>query len=285
MNPTVKSNLAFALLLFSGAFILLQMGLLVAHQALNEQPQWNLLQFCLSGLQEHTVGHDITKMLFNALFVYTVLRIVLRITNQIRMSRKWNRIFQAKENKKLTKQLNYKYRGWKTRLIVVDDRAFIAVTMGIFRPKIIVSSGLLSMFSEREAKAILLHEWHHCRNYDPLKLFLTTVIMDGMGYVPIIRATVNYYKTWSELLADRFAIKQMGSVYDLANVFLRLSDRGKVRIDAVGAYFADHAINYRIMQVLEPEKPIHVPFLHLRPVLTSVFIFVFISSVVLGGCS
>ncbi|MEF3310892.1 M56 family metallopeptidase [Paenibacillus sp. GYB004] len=285
MKPTVKSHLVFTLLLFFSTFMLLEMGLFIAHQLLNVQLKWNLFQYCLSGLNEQTVGHDITKIMFNVLIMYTLARIFFRIAKQIYMSCKWNRIFHAKENTKLTKILNSKYRNWNTRFLVVQDDSFIALTIGMLRPKIIVSSGLLGMFSEQETKSILLHEWHHYRNYDPLKIFITTVISDGMGYIPIIRASVRYYKTWSELLADRFVIKKMDSVYDLANVLLRLSNLNKVRNYATGVYFANSTINYRIQQVLEPEKSIHVPFLQTKPVLLSLFVIFVLSSIVMGGCA
>lgn len=286
MNPTLKPKLAFALLLVLSGFIAVQMVLFAADQIFPmELPNWNLFQYCLSAINGHAAGYSITKLLLYAMIGYTAGRIAMRLVIHFHLSRKWSRDFRSARHVPLTRRLNYTYKDWSTRIVVIRDDAFIAMTMGLIRPTIIISSGLLKMFSERETEAILLHELHHCRTYDPLKLFIVTLILDGMGYVPIIRALVRYYKTWSELAADRFAMEQMGSVYELGNVLLRLSQGTRVRNRPVGAYFADSAINYRIMQVLEPDRPVRVPFWRLQPVVSSLIIMIFIGSLVMGGCT
>ncbi len=176
-------------------------------------------------------------------------------------------------------------KKWGTEFIVVNDEKFIALTIGFFQPRIIVSTGVLSMFSNHEVEAILLHEWYHCRNRDPLKMFLLALILDGLGYIPTMKAMVRDFKTWKELLADRFAIKQMGTEYYLGNVLLKLSKVGKMQHSTAVAYFAENAINYRIMQVLEPKQRIHVPMSDFKPLLLTLSLIFIMSSIILGGCS
>lgn len=284
MKPMMKSKLSFALMLLVSSLVLLQMGLFIAHQVWDVQLQWNVFQYCLTVLKETSLGHNMIKILFNLLIMYTISRMVWRVLKQGIQSWKWNRIFLSRKHSKLTKQLNHKYRKWNTNIHVVEDDAFVALTMGALRPRIIVSSGLFKMFTEKEAEAILLHERYHYDHKDPLKAFLFAVIVDGLGYIPIIKAAAHYYKTWKELLADRFVVKQMGSEYYLGNVLLRLTQWGNLDRPVAGVYFADAAINYRILQVLDPEKPVHVPFLHLKPFLLSVSILLIMLSIVIGGC-
>jgi hypothetical protein len=285
MNPAVKSKLVFSLMILFSILIMLQMGLYAAHQMWNFQLKWNLFQYCLSIMEKTSASHNIVMIGFNLLIFYTISRMIWRVMKQIYFSRKWASKFLTMNHKKQTEQLNTKYREWGTEFLVVENDGFIALTMGIFRPKIIVSTGLLHLFSDRETKAILLHEWHHSRNYDPLKVFISSLIVDGMGYIPIIKAAAHYYKTWKELLADQFAIREMGSVYDLGQVLLKLSNMAKTSRVGVGVYFADVAINYRIMQVLEPEKSIRVPFFQFPSVMFSLFVLFIMSSVVIGGCA
>ncbi len=285
MKPMMNSKLSFALMMLVSSVVLLQMGLFIAHQVWDVQFQWNVFQYCLSVLQEASLGHNIVKILFNLLIVYTISRMLWRVLNQWFQLWKWNRIFLSKKHDKLTKQVNHQYREWKSDILVVEDDAFVALTMGALRPQIIISSGLLNMFPAKEAEAILLHEHYHYIHKDPLKAFLFAVITDGLGYIPIIKAAAGYYKTWKELLADRFVVKQMRSEFYLGNVLLRLTHWVNLNKPVVGVYFADAAINYRILQILEPEKPLHIPFFHLKTVMVSVSMLLVMLSVVIGGCT
>ncbi|MGG1599099.1 M56 family metallopeptidase [Paenibacillus naphthalenovorans] len=285
MNPVFRINFIFGSLLLVGVMILVQMGLYIAHQLWDVRLPWNFFQYCISALKEETVAHNVIKFLINVIILYTFGKMIWRLYKQLRLTQKWLRVFHSKKHTKLTKQLNDKYKKWGTEFIVVNDEKFIALTIGFFQPRIIVSTGVLSMFSNHEVEAILLHEWYHCRNRDPLKMFLLALILDGLGYIPTMKAMVRDFKTWKELLADRFAIKQMGTEYYLGNVLLKLSEVGKMQHSTAVAYFAENAINYRIMQVLEPKQRIHVPMSDFKPLLLTLSLIFIMSSIILGGCS
>lgn len=285
MNPVFRINLIFGSLLLVGAMILVQMGLYIAHQLWDVRLPGNFIQYCISALKEETVAHNVIKFLINVIILYTIGRMIWRLYKQLYLTKKWLKVFHSKKHTKLTKQLNNKYQKWGTEFIVVKDEKFIALTIGFFRPRIIVSTGVISMFSNHEVEAILLHEWYHCRNRDPLKMFLLALILDGLGYIPTMKAMVRDFKTWKELLADRFAIKQMGTEYYLGNVLLKLSKVGKMQHSTAVAYFAENAINYRIMQVLEPKQRIHVPMSDFKPLLLTLSLIFIMSSIILGGCS
>lgn len=285
MNPVIRINLIFGSLLLVAILILAQMGLYIAHQLWDVRLPGNFLQYCISALKEETIAHNVMKFSINLVILYTFGRMIWRLCKQIYLTSKWLSVFQSKKHVKLTKQLNYKYRQWRTDFIVVKDEKFIALTIGFIRPRIIVSTGVISMFSNHEVEAILLHEKYHCRNRDPLKMFLLALILDGLGYIPTMKAMVRDFKTWKELLADRFAIKQMGTEYYLGNVLLKLSNVGKMQHSTAVAYFAENAINYRIMQILEPKQRIRVPMSDFKPLLLTLSLIFIMSSIILGGCS
>lgn len=285
MNSSARSTFSFSLMLLFGSLILLQMAMFIVHQIWNVQWTWNIFQYCLTAIGEASVGHIIVKLLFNLLIVYTISRMTWRLLNQIYLSWKWDRHFQSQINVKMTRRLNRKYRAWKTRILVIEDEAFVAISMGMFRRRIIVSTGIFNIFSKPEIEAILLHERYHCDQFDPMKALLSAVVVDGIGYVPIIKAAAHYYKTYKELLADRFAIKHMGTEYYVGAVLFRLSAINRVHRLPVGVAFADVAINYRIMQVLDSQKPIHVPFLQIKPFMFSLAIVLIMMNIVAGGCS
>lgn len=266
MSPVVKMRLIYALMIFFASVVLMQMGFILIHQIRNFEVQGMLL----------------SHILFDLVIAYTFVRMMWRIVNQWYLSSKWLKIFRSRAHHKLTKQLNDKYRRWKTELIVVEDDAFLALTIGMLRPKIVVSTGVFTRFNEDEVKAILLHEWYHCRNRDNIQMFISTLLTDAFGYLPIIKPSVRFYKTMKELLADRFAIMQMGTELHLGNVLLKLVKSGHINRRKAAIHFTETAIDYRIMQILEPEKVVKVPIALIRPLLLSCVFLLLIS---IGGSS
>jgi Zn-dependent protease with chaperone function len=285
MKPIIKSKLAFAAIVVMGIFILMQMGLYLVHEIWNVDFQWNLFQYCLTAIKETTWSHSGVKILFNLLIIYTAYNILFMLVKQSYQMYKWIRIFNNKKHEKLTKRLNDKYRNWNTEILVVKDNAFIALAIGLINPRIVISTKVLEIFEEEEVKAILLHERFHCMNFDPLKVFITSLISAGMHYVPVIKSLVNYYKTWIELIADHYAVNEMRSSYTLGKVLLRLTQITKIQHIQFGVSFSDVAINYRIMQVIEPEKKIRVPVIYLKSVMISFLLLMIMLGTVLGGCS
>ncbi len=266
MSSVVKMRLVYALMVFFVLSITMQMGLFLTNQ---------IRDFSLQGIR-------ISGILIDLVIGYTLVRILWRITRQWYLTRKGIKLFRSRAHHKLTKQFNDKYRSWKTELIVVEDDAFIALTIGMLRPKIVVSTGVLKLFNDMEVNAVLLHEWYHCRKRDNIKMFLSTLFADAFGYLPIIQPSVRFYKTMKELLADRFVIKQMGTELHLGNVLLKLVQLGQIKRREAAVHFTETAIDYRIMQILEPEKAVKVPIALFRPLLLSCVFLLLIS---IGGSS
>ena len=285
MYELYKPRLIVFLVLLSLFVMFLQMGFFIAHEIWSIETKWNVFQYCLSLIDENTYGHIAVKILFYLVILYTAARIIWRIFKQLYLSSIWSYTFHKKKNSKLTKKLNYKYRHWNVKFIVITEEAFVALTMGLFRPKVVVSSGVLKSFSASEIQVILQHERYHYIQHDPFKIFLSTLMSDGLGYIPIFKNFLHYYKTCKELMADRFVMKKMGTEYDLGKVLLKVSQMRTISAPLIGVHFADIAMNYRIIQFLQPEKPVSVPFLQAKPFVMSVFLLMIMSIIAMGGCS
>ncbi|MBW5448833.1 M48 family metalloprotease [Cohnella sp. CFH 77786] len=266
MNPPVKLRLIYALTVAFAVLAIWKMAALAVHQSGN--------------------GSDrvvtVTYAVFDVMIGCTLCRAVWRLLAQFYLSRKWLKRYRLGKHAKLTKRLHSAYRSWGTEMIVVRDDAFVALTLGMLRPKIVISTAVLRMFSKDEVKAILLHEWYHCRNRDNAKLFLLTLLSDAFVYCPIVRSVLTYYRTWNELLADRFAIRRMGTELHLGSVLLKLSKCSNLRHVAAAVHFTDTTMHYRIQQVLEPDKPVNVRIDWLRPLLLSCSLLLLLA---LGGDS
>ncbi|MFD0717060.1 M56 family metallopeptidase [Paenibacillus sp. GCM10027626] len=266
MNPPVKLKWIYALMVVFIILIGVQMSMYIVSLTRDD------------GLQSAIVNYSIVSIVIG----YTLIRMIWRILTQTYLSWKWHKHFRSSQHVKLTKRLAYKYRSLRTDILVVRDEAFVALTIGIRRPTIVVSSAVLDIFSDDEVRAIVLHEWHHCRNRDNVKLLLMRLLTEGFGYFPIMSPIFRYYQTWMELLADRFAIRHMRTELPLASVLLKLSKLRPSRQHEAAVHFATTTMHYRIAQVLEPNKTVKVKVALLRPLLISLSLLLLL---MLGGDS
>lgn len=253
MNPALKLRSAYALMIVFVAVVVVYMAMFIAYQARH-------------GALHGPIVHYAIIDLFMG---YTLGMLIWRSFRQWRLSRQWLQQFEANKHAKLTKCLNYKYRSLGTEIVVVRDNRFVALAIGLLRPKIVISTMVLAMFNDKEVKAILLHESYHCRNRDGQKLFLSALLLDAFRYLPIVKPIFRYYQTWQELFADRFAMRQMGTERHLGSVLLKLAQHRKLMQGETAVHFASTALQYRIMQVLEPERSVNVPLALLMPFLRS----------------
>jgi beta-lactamase regulating signal transducer with metallopeptidase domain len=106
--------------------------------------------------------------------------------------------------------------------VVATADAF-AVTCGLVRPKILVSTGLIEALDGAELAAVLVHEQHHLRQRDPLRL-LTGRLLAGYGwFLPLLRWWARRLAVHRELAADRAATSCAG-VAAVAGALLKLAE-------------------------------------------------------------
>lgn len=283
MNQENSSRYILALVPLLGGLVLFPMGLQLIHQWSDINFNTNLISLFTEVVKDVLINHTFLELIFNVIISFTVVKIIWRIIKQVYLHRKWNLFFQGKKHIVLSNQLNKKYRSWNTRFLVVRDSSFFALSMGLFHPRIVISTGLLNAVRGKEREAIFFHEKYHCEQYDPLKMVLVTLAMDGMSYIPAIKGAVSYYKIWKELLADRFAIKQMNSVLELGNALLKMISSGQDQRQSIGVHFTGTAMEYRIQQIIEPNQLIIVPSITCKSLLISIFVLMLMMFIVISG--
>jgi Zn-dependent protease with chaperone function len=94
-------------------------------------------------------------------------------------------------------------------LMLVTDVP-LAFSFGLLQPRICISTGLAAILSDKELKAVLLHEDHHCRHYDPLRRLLADVLAATLFFLPISAELRELFLTATELEADRHAVRLVG---------------------------------------------------------------------------
>lgn len=112
------------------------------------------------------------------------------------------------------------------RVVPTDDDAPAAFTVGVLRPRVIVSRELLRLTSERELVAILTHEAYHVRRHDPARRLVVTVLCLALHRLPVAVELRDRFMAATELEADRRAIERSGR-RPVAAALYRLLSSGK----------------------------------------------------------
>ena len=106
-------------------------------------------------------------------------------------------------------------------IVVVDTKVPLAFCFGFWSPRICLSTGLVSLLSPRELRAVLRHEAYHRRRRDPLRLLLIEAVSRIGVVLPIAREWGRLAVVDMELAADREAVAYEG-VSALAGALYRL---------------------------------------------------------------
>lgn len=89
-----------------------------------------------------------------------------------------------------------------SRLTIVEhDRAF-AMTTGVLRPDVVLSSAALRVLSCAELQAVLEHEAHHVQEREPLRRLLLSLALLWVPFRRIRHSLRDTYVTASEVEAD-----------------------------------------------------------------------------------
>jgi Zn-dependent protease with chaperone function len=138
------------------------------------------------------------------------------------------------------------------RLDVVDSAEATAFCYGLLRPRILVTTGLISKLTLSEVKAVLRHERHHLQRRDPLRAVLWT-ILDHMCWW--MEQGSEHAQLARELAADR-AVIAAGGRQPLASALLKLLTHTRSQEYHRLAVSGISVTEARIEQLLHPERAV-----------------------------
>lgn len=113
------------------------------------------------------------------------------------------------------------------RIRVLSTERAEAFTVGSWRPRICLTTGLMERLSEDELAAVLLHEAAHLRARDPLRLALGRFLADALWFVPLARTLRETFARMAELGADQAAMAAGGEAVELASAIVKTA-QGRV---------------------------------------------------------
>ena len=128
-------------------------------------------------------------------------------------------------SRRFTRGLAARHPGRLKGALLLDDEHPLAFCAGLFRPQVYITKGAVAILDEQALEAVLMHERHHARRRDPLRLAASRVLGHAIFFLPGLRTLSDTHETLAELSADETAI---GAAEDnraaLARAMLRFVD-------------------------------------------------------------
>ncbi|MFE5324544.1 M56 family metallopeptidase [Paenibacillus sp. NPDC056579] len=256
-----RSKLIFISCMLIAGVMFAQMGMYIMHALAGWQIRYNVIQLCHTMIR--SLGMLWVGYILNAIVFSTFALSIWIAARQLYLSRRFYRKLMSWRSDSLTHDLNQRYSGGQYSIAVVQCSKPMAFAMGLIKPQIVLSTGLVDMLDRRELEAVIHHETYHRNHYDPLKTFLMSLCASVMWYIPILKSFHQNYKIVREVLADNYAISKTGDSVHLGSALLKLlKGNSPVQMPFSHVSFSDTSINFRIRQLLDPqtELPLKWPF-------------------------
>ena len=106
---------------------------------------------------------------------------------------------------------------------VVADPVPRAFCAGWVRPRVYVSQGAIEQLQADELRAVVVHEDHHARRRDPLRLLVIAVLGEALFFMPVMRRLRERYAQLAEIAADEAATRAAGA-QPLAGALMRFGE-------------------------------------------------------------
>lgn len=153
-----------------------------------------------------------------AIILFTVVRFVVLLLSHAVASRRQVRNLRQPGTRTIVHQL------LNARFFLVEAVEPIAVTIGMWRPQIYISTGLLRRLTASEVAAVLAHEQAHQRARDPLMTAVMDAVAKTFRWLPRATALIAAAYSLRELAADAYATNNYRTTRALSSAFLKLND-------------------------------------------------------------
>ena len=175
--------------------------------------------------------------------------------------------------------------GLENQIIEVKNQKPIIFCFGLIKPRVCISSGFIRKLSNKELKAVLMHEQYHLINNEPIRIFVVKLITKILFFLPGLKSFSRQYLTFSELAADQWATNNFKDKTSLAGALYKVIRWKKQMIaknELALSFFANPAMEERVNKLVDnkykPKFRIFTPKLSIGIALL-VFSFIILSGV------
>ena len=155
------------------------------------------------------------------------------------------------------KKLNFKRKVDLT----LQDSILTPSTVGIFRPKILISKRFLTL-SEKEQEFIFLHELMHIKKFDNIKYFLINILKNFYWFNPMINFLTRRLKEDIEILTDKLVIKHV-EIKKYLILILKVSQFEASNVGAFPSFAANKKILERRIKIVKKERKLSLKVISL----------------------
>ncbi|MFF4470837.1 M56 family metallopeptidase [Streptomyces sp. NPDC001599] len=142
--------------------------------------------------------------------------------------------------------------GNAVRIVQLDVREPLALTYGLLRPLVAVSTGLVDRATDEELAAVLGHEMHHARRRHPLGRLVVETVASALWFLPVPRILARHVRMRQELSADQAALTLVAPSVVASALMKCLSESGPATL-GIGMG-GDVALEARVAQLEEGPK-------------------------------
>lgn len=143
--------------------------------------------------------------------------------------------------------------GLQGKIIVINSNKKFAFCLGFVKPKIYISTSLLSNLSIGEIESVLRHEQYHLENHDNRIYLIAFVFYSMFPFLPVISDLVRRYRIEREIQADRFTVKSIGESASLVSSLRKLLVAPAFETASLAAIGEQDTLEIRIYALLKKE--------------------------------
>jgi Zn-dependent protease with chaperone function len=251
--------------LASSAFLFIQMGLYAAHVIFGLKLKFNLFDLC--AVFFGIIGMPYIRTVMSVLIWCTLATAMwFAVKTVYNTGRAYRRISVCRHSN-VSAVGGEQDAALPADSLLVAHHAPAAFTIGLLKPKIVLTTGLLELLDPSEVQAVISHEHYHQRHRDPLVIFLLQIASKSMWYIPVFKWVSEMYKVAAEIMADKHAIQLTGGSEPLGSTLLKMLKNGQpsdaMLSSASYASFAHSSINLRILHIMNP----HMKLVYKPPVI------------------
>ncbi len=191
-------------------------------------------------------------------FGWAALRLMASLLANYRVARRFSRVAPG-QVPELDRALARVPRVPRGRLRILPADAVQAFTLGIWRPRVCLATGLIECLSEEELVAVLLHEAAHFRARDPLRLAAARFLADALWFIPLARTLGTIFARMAELQADQATLAAGGEAVELASAIVKTA-QGRVgpRLAMAPALEGPSFLEERVERLLGVRREVRV---------------------------
>ena len=187
-----------------------------------------------------------TPFVSNSRWTFTLLPIALLLSTPALYTLA-KLCYQQRQQSLIWKNLSSPASGY----FIIDHNMPVAFTLGLFRPNIYLSKGLLSSVSKSDLAIVLEHETGHIRRYDNIIKFaasFSTILFPGKQRTHLLKAV----QLAQEMCCDNYAARRKYDRLEVAQTLIHVNQFARNHQNMALCSINGSQIELRVKALLEP---------------------------------